>query len=108
MFPKMNSAGQRSVPFHSSLSECGGKNYHFVHSSADMESVVHGTMRSAFEYGGQKCSACSRAYIPESAWPQVKQRLVEEHSKIKLGSPLESNNFLSAVIDDKVSHGNIT
>ena len=53
------------------IGECGGKNYHFVHTSADVESVVNGTVRSAFEYQGQKCSACSRMYVPESLWPQV-------------------------------------
>lgn len=53
------------------IGECGGKNYHFVHPSADAQSVATSTIRSAFEYSGQKCSACSRAYIPESLWPQV-------------------------------------
>ena len=53
------------------IGECGGKNYHFVHNSADIESVVKSTIRSAFEYQGQKCSACSRMYVPESIWPQV-------------------------------------
>ena len=53
------------------IGECGGKNYHFVHPSADVESVVNGTVRSAFEYQGQKCSACSRMYVAESIWPQV-------------------------------------
>lgn len=53
------------------IGECGGKNYHFVHPSADVESVVNGTIKSAFEYNGQKCSACSRAYVPESLWSKV-------------------------------------
>lgn len=53
------------------IGECGGKNYHLVHQSADVMSVVNGTIRSAFEYSGQKCSACSRAYIPRSLWPKV-------------------------------------
>lgn len=53
------------------IGECGGKNFHFVHPAADVTSVVNGTIRSAFEYGGQKCSACSRMYVPESLWPQV-------------------------------------
>lgn len=65
--------------------ECGGKNFHFVHASADVDSVVSGTLRSAFEYGGQKCSACSRLYVPTSLWPQIKGRLLEEHSRIKVG-----------------------
>nr|XP_002126896.1 delta-1-pyrroline-5-carboxylate dehydrogenase, mitochondrial [Ciona intestinalis] len=79
--------------------ECGGKNFHFVHSSADVDSVVNGTIRSAFEFGGQKCSACSRAYIPKSLWGKVKQGLVEKHKEIKLGNPDDFSIFLSAVID---------
>lgn len=54
------------------VGECGGKNYHLVHPSADVTSVVNGTLRSAFEYCGQKCSACSRLYVPESLWPKVR------------------------------------
>lgn len=54
------------------IGECGGKNYHLIHPSADPESAANGTVRSAFEYCGQKCSACSRAYIPESLWPEVR------------------------------------
>lgn len=66
--------------------ECGGKNFHFVHRSADVDSVVSGTLRSAFEYGGQKCSACSRLYVPRSLWPQIKGRLLEELRGIKVGN----------------------
>ncbi|CAK7321316.1 Delta-1-pyrroline-5-carboxylate dehydrogenase, mitochondrial [Vulpes lagopus] len=82
--------------------ECGGKNFHFVHRSADVGSVVSGTLRSAFEYGGQKCSACSRLYVPQSLWPQIKGRLLEEHGRIKVGDPTEDfGTFFSAVIDAK-------
>lgn len=65
--------------------ECGGKNFHFVHASADVDSVVKGTIRSAFEYGGQKCSACSRMYVPDSMWPQVKRQLLDIHKDIRVG-----------------------
>lgn len=75
----------QSCPHTPCSAECGGKNFHFVHSSADVDSVVSGTLRSAFEYGGQKCSACSRLYVPQSLWPQIKGRLLEEHSRIKVG-----------------------
>ncbi|NXG53300.1 AL4A1 protein, partial [Psilopogon haemacephalus] len=82
--------------------ECGGKNFHLVHSSAEVGSVVNGTLRSAFEYGGQKCSACSRLYAPDSLWPQIKEKLLEEHKKIKVGDPAQDfGTFFSAVIDDK-------
>lgn len=82
--------------------ECGGKNFHFVHKSADVQSVVMGTIRSAFEYGGQKCSACSRMYVPDSLWPQIKQGLLSVHKQIKVGDPVEDlDTFFSAVIDHK-------
>ncbi|XP_076843387.1 delta-1-pyrroline-5-carboxylate dehydrogenase, mitochondrial [Brachyhypopomus gauderio] len=82
--------------------ECGGKNFHFVHRSADIHSVVIGTIRSAFEYGGQKCSACSRMYVPDSLWPRIKQELLAVHRQIKVGDPVEDfGTFFSAVIDDK-------
>ncbi|XP_062602562.1 delta-1-pyrroline-5-carboxylate dehydrogenase, mitochondrial-like [Saccostrea cucullata] len=83
------------------IGECGGKNFHFIHKSADVTSVVVGTIRSAFEYGGQKCSACSRMYIPQSMWPEVKRKMLDILSQIKLGSALDNTVFLSAVIDDK-------
>ncbi|CAL8337639.1 unnamed protein product [Merluccius merluccius] len=82
--------------------ECGGKNFHFVHTSADVQSVVSGTIRSAFEYGGQKCSACSRIYVPDSLWPQIRDGLLDIHKDIKVGNPVEDfSTFFSAVIDEK-------
>ncbi|XP_056462060.1 delta-1-pyrroline-5-carboxylate dehydrogenase, mitochondrial [Gadus chalcogrammus] len=82
--------------------ECGGKNFHFVHASADVQSVVNGTIRSAFEYGGQKCSACSRMYVPQSLWPQIRDGLLKVHKQIKVGNPVEDfSTFFSAVIDEK-------
>lgn len=58
-----------------------------------MYSVVTGTIRSAFEYGGQKCSACSRMYVPDSLWPQIKQGLLDIHRNIRVGdvSPEEGS-----------------
>ncbi|KAJ7306600.1 hypothetical protein JRQ81_009987 [Phrynocephalus forsythii] len=82
--------------------ECGGKNFHWVHASADVPSVVSGTLRSAFEYGGQKCSACSRLYAPDGLWPRIKAELLEQHQKIKVGDPTDDFGvFFSAVIDRK-------
>lgn len=83
------------------IGECGGKNFHFVHESADLTSVVNHTVRSAYEYSGQKCSACSRLYIAESVWPEFKQQLLTTLKDVKVGSPLSDDSFLSAVIDDK-------
>nr|XP_023693400.1 delta-1-pyrroline-5-carboxylate dehydrogenase, mitochondrial [Paramormyrops kingsleyae] len=82
--------------------ECGGKNFHFVHKSADVRSVATGTIRSAFEYSGQKCSACSRMYVPDSLWPRIKQELLDVQKQLKVGNPVEDfSTFFSAVIDDK-------
>ncbi|KAG5891105.1 hypothetical protein JTB14_028493 [Gonioctena quinquepunctata] len=83
------------------IGECGGKNYHFVHPSADVETVVNGTIRSAFEFCGQKCSACSRMYVPESLWPKVKEGLLAKRAQLKIGDPTDPQSFTSAVIDDK-------
>jgi 1-pyrroline-5-carboxylate dehydrogenase len=71
---------------------------HFVHASADAQSVVNHTIRASFEYQGQKCSACSRAYIPDNLWPEVKKGLVDGISKIKQGSPEDFTNFMTTVI----------
>lgn len=83
------------------IGECGGKNYHLVHHSADLDSVAMGTIRSAFEYGGQKCSALSRMYVAESVWPDLKSKLLKIHKDIKMSSPLSYDTFFSAVIDEK-------
>ncbi|XP_017840385.2 delta-1-pyrroline-5-carboxylate dehydrogenase, mitochondrial [Drosophila busckii] len=83
------------------IGECGGKNFHFVHESADVESVVTSTIRSAFEYCGQKCSACSRMYVPESLWPAIKSGLQREAEQLKIDDVQDMSTFTSAVIDDK-------
>ncbi|XP_021199208.2 delta-1-pyrroline-5-carboxylate dehydrogenase, mitochondrial [Helicoverpa armigera] len=83
------------------IGECGGKNYHFVHPSADIQSVVTATIRSAFEYNGQKCSACSRIYVPKSLAEPIKNGLIQERSKLKIGDPADFKVFAAAVIDDK-------
>ena len=83
------------------VGECGGKNFHLIHPTADVATVVAATTRAAFEFSGQKCSACSRAYVPASLWPAVKEGLIETHKTLKLGSPLQLDAFLSAVIDRK-------
>ena len=77
------------------VGETGGKNFHFVHSSADIDHAVKSTVRGAFEYQGQKCSATSRAYIPTSIWPAFKQKLQKEISLITQGNSLLPNEFTS-------------
>jgi len=86
------------------VGETGGKDFHFVHESADLKNAVFNTLRAAFEYQGQKCSACSRAYIPDSMWPKFKELLLTELKKIKVGQPDDPSNFMSAVIDKNSFH----
>lgn len=82
--------------------ECGGKNYHFVHPSADPDTVVTCTIRSAFEFSGQKCSACSRLYVPENLWnSKIKKSLCELTSQLLTGDVCNYSVFTSAVIDEK-------
>ncbi|KAK3811212.1 MAG: delta-1-pyrroline-5-carboxylate dehydrogenase [Benniella sp.] len=81
------------------VGETGGKNFHMVHKSSNVKLVVHNTIRSAFEYQGQKCSACSRAYFPDNLWPEIKAGLLEAHSRIQQGSVEDYQNFMGPVIN---------
>ena len=81
------------------VGETGGKDFIVAHESADPEALVTAMIRGAFEYQGQKCSAASRAYVPESMWPEVKQKLGEELATVKMGDPRDFENFVCAVID---------
>lgn len=83
------------------IGETGGKNFHVIHPSADIDNAVFNTVRGGFEYQGQKCSAPSRIYVAESVWPEFKQKLVSETSKIKTGIPEEYDNFVNAVIHEQ-------
>jgi 1-pyrroline-5-carboxylate dehydrogenase len=82
------------------VGETGGKNFVFAHPSADVEAYVTALVRGSFEYQGQKCSAGSRAYVPKSLWPRVRELLVAQVSSIAMGSPLDFRNFMAAVIDE--------
>ena len=81
------------------VGETGGKNFVFAHPSANVEALVANTIRGAFEYQGQKCSAASRAYIPESLWHGFKERFIAEVATIKSGDVTDFGNFMGAVID---------
>ena len=81
------------------VGETGGKDYCLAHESCDIDVLVTAMVRGAFEYQGQKCSAMSRAYIPESLWPEVKEKFISEVKTIKIGSPKNFTNFMNAVID---------
>ena len=81
------------------VGETGGKDYIFAHPSADVEALASALVRGAFEYQGQKCSAASRAYIPESIWEPVKKIVMEETAKLVVGDPADFKTFMAAVID---------
>jgi 1-pyrroline-5-carboxylate dehydrogenase len=81
------------------VGETGGKDFVFAHPSADIEALATALVRGAFEYQGQKCSAASRAYIPSSIWPKLKENLLGQISEITMGPPTDFRNFFNAVID---------
>lgn len=83
------------------VGETGGKDFVFAHKSSDARQVAIALIRGSFEYQGQKCSAASRAYIPSNLWPEVKEILVEEMAKIKMGPTTDFRNFVGPVIDQK-------
>jgi len=82
------------------VGETGGKDFIFVHPSSDPQEVSVAIVRGAFEYQGQKCSAASRAYVPESMWPEVKDRIGSMISRITVGDVREFSHFMNAVIDE--------
>ena len=81
------------------VGETGGKDFCVAHESADLDALVTCMVRGAFEYQGQKCSALSRAYIPSTIWPEIKERYVAEVKSIKMGDVEDFTNFMNAVID---------
>lgn len=82
------------------VGETGGKNFVFAHPSADVTAYATALVRGAFEYQGQKCSAGSRAYVPRSLWPKVREQLVDQLKQVEMGNPLDFRNFMAAVIDE--------
>ncbi len=81
------------------VGETGGKDFVVAHSSAEKAELITALVRGAFEYQGQKCSAASRAYIPESLWKKIKDDLISTTEEIKVGDVEDFTNYLSAVID---------
>jgi len=82
------------------VGETGGKDFIIAHPSANVKQVVTGISRGAFEFQGQKCSAASRGYIPKSMWPAVKTHLEADLKSMKMGSPEDMSNFITAVISE--------
>lgn len=82
------------------VGETGGKDFILAHASASVKQVVAGIIRGAFEFQGQKCSAASRVYLPKSRWDETKSELLTALKTIKMGSPEDPSNFVTAVIHE--------
>jgi len=83
------------------VGETGGKDFVWMHNTAHPKQVATALSRGAFEYQGQKCSAASRAYIPQSRWAEVRAFLEADLKSMKMGTPDDTSNFINAVIDDR-------
>jgi 1-pyrroline-5-carboxylate dehydrogenase len=83
------------------VGETGGKGYVFMHASGGVAETAAAIVRAGFEYQGQKCSACSRVYVPQSQWQDLKTALLSMISQIKVGSVMDFSNFMNAVIDER-------
>ena len=83
------------------VGETGGKDFILAHASADVDVLATALVRGAYEYQGQKCSAASRAYVPESLWPRVRDRVLAMLAEVRMGDPADFRNFMGAVIDKK-------
>ncbi len=81
------------------VGETGGKDFILAHASADVDALAVAMVRGAYEYQGQKCSAASRAYIPDALWPAVKERVTAMIADIRMGDVADFRNFMGAVID---------
>ena len=92
-----NIARYRSYP--RLVGETGGKDFIVAHPSADRDALRSAIVRGSFEYQGQKCSAASRAYVPESVWKEIRDDLVAETDALAMGDPADFRNFVNAVID---------
>ncbi len=82
------------------VGETGGKDFIFAHPSSDVAALATALVRGAFEFQGQKCSAASRAYIPQSLWPQVSKLMKAQLAEVRMGAPTDFRNFVCAVIDE--------
>ena len=82
------------------VGETGGKDFVVAHPSANVKQVATGIVRGAFEFQGQKCSAASRGYVPQSMWPELKKQLITDVKSMKMGSPEDFGNFVTAVIHE--------
>ncbi len=95
----LNIANYKSYP--RLVGETGGKDFIVAHSSAEVDAVITAIVRGGFEYQGQKCSAASRVYLPDTMWAGMRDRLVATINDIKVGDVADFSNFMGAVIDAK-------
>lgn len=104
VFNKIWKAIGENVALHNTfpkiVGETGGKDFVMVHQTANPKAVATALSRGAFEYQGQKCSAASRAYIPQSLWPEIRQMMLEDIKSFRMGSVEDFRNFINAVIDE--------
>lgn len=83
------------------VGETGGKDFIVGHPSADAAALATAIVRGGFEFQGQKCSACSRVFVPQSLWPRLKERLVPTIEALRMGDVADFRNFMGAVIDER-------
>jgi 1-pyrroline-5-carboxylate dehydrogenase len=104
VFNKIWKAIGENVALHNTfpkiVGETGGKDFVLVHPSAKVGPVVTALSRGAFEYQGQKCSAASRAYIPSSLWPEIREKMLADLKSFRMGGVEDFRNFINAVIDE--------
>jgi 1-pyrroline-5-carboxylate dehydrogenase len=92
---------ERYLSYPRIVGETGGKDFVLAHASADVDALAVALVRGAYEYQGQKCSAASRAYVPDTLWPAVRDRVVAMIEDIRMGDVADFRNFMGAVIDDR-------
>ncbi len=99
MWKKVGSSIGRYTNYPRLVGETGGKDFIVAHPSADVQALAVAIARGSFEYQGQKCSAASRVYVPQSLWPDVRDRVVAMMGEMKMGDPRDFRTFVGAVID---------
>ncbi|KAH3762903.1 pyrroline-5-carboxylate dehydrogenase [Pelomyxa schiedti] len=104
VFDGINATVSKNLPSYKTyprlVGETGGKDFHFIHESCDVVSAVNNTIRAAFEYQGQKCSACSRVYVPDTIYEsQFLPLLKKQMARIRMGQPEDFSTYVCAVID---------
>jgi 1-pyrroline-5-carboxylate dehydrogenase len=95
-------SGYRNFP--RLVGETGGKDFIVAHASADADALLGAVVRGSFEYQGQKCSAASRVFVPDSLWPALRERLADEVRGIPMGDVADFHNFMGAVINQRAFH----